>query len=330
MKHNFYKAFEARFRGEREEIKKRQAIYLPLVKPVCKKHPQKPVVDIGAGRGEWLESLQEQEILAEGYDVDKALVEEAVGYGLQVKEEDGVEALTKMPDASVCVVTAFHVVEHLPFDRWMKLIREANRILVPGGVLILETPNPENIRVASEHFYLDPTHRNPIPARLLAFGVEYGGFERASIVRLQENPCFASEVRASIHQVLEGPSQDYAVVGQKDGDNDLFEQIGDSLARLAQGLSFEETVRRFEERLLAYDRYLLEAAVREEKRDISALEHAVHILKEELDIVHEALNGLQTSHHGLAEAFHMSQQKPQTLYGQFIDWFQEVMNRIKK
>ncbi|MGE9641913.1 class I SAM-dependent methyltransferase, partial [Escherichia coli] len=78
------------------------------------------------------------------------------------------------------------MVEHIGFANVQLLIEESFRVLKPGGLLILETPNPENIVVASSSFYLDPTHTQPIPNQLLAFLTEYTGFNRTKILRLQE------------------------------------------------------------------------------------------------------------------------------------------------
>lgn len=79
-----------------------------------------------------------------------------------------------------------HIVEHIPFEDIQTLVQEAFRVLTPAGLLILETPNPENIQVATSGFYIDPTHTRPIPSQLLSFLPEYYGFKRTKILRLQE------------------------------------------------------------------------------------------------------------------------------------------------
>ena len=88
---------------------------------------------------------------------------------------------------SLTVVSAFHVVEHIPFETLRQLVDEAYRVLKPGGLLILETPNSENLVVGTSSFYLDPTHQRPLPAQLLTFVVEYAGFERVKTLYLQEH-----------------------------------------------------------------------------------------------------------------------------------------------
>jgi O-antigen chain-terminating methyltransferase len=115
-------------------------------------------------------------------------------------------------------VSAFHLVEHLPFELVQELIAEALRVLQPGGLLIMETPNPENLTVGATSFYLDPTHRHPLPPGLLGFAAEHAGFARQRIVRLQEDPHLHTGAQVGLITVLAGVSPDYGVVAQKAAD----------------------------------------------------------------------------------------------------------------
>ena len=126
-------------------------------------------LDIGCGRGEWLELLKDNGISAQGVDLDEGMLKLCRINNLDVFKDDGIEFLKKQLDESLIIVSAFHVVEHIPFATLQFFISEALRVLKPGGVLIMETPNPENIKVATENFYLDPTHIKPIPSKLLSF-----------------------------------------------------------------------------------------------------------------------------------------------------------------
>ncbi|MFH2055588.1 MAG: hypothetical protein ABIJ61_06505, partial [bacterium] len=92
----------------------------------------------------------------------------------------------------------------------------ALRVLKDGGLLILETPNPENLAVATNNFYLDPTHVRPLPPGLLSFLTEFEGFRRTKVLRLQE-PKDLRKDDPSLLDVLSGASPDYAVIAQKDG-----------------------------------------------------------------------------------------------------------------
>ena len=90
-------------------------------------------------------------------------------------EGDIFQFLQTLPDESRSIVTAFHILEHIRFSDMVDLIDQAVRILKPGGIVIFETPNPKNLFVSSNNFYLDPTHLNPIPSEFLAFLVEARG-----------------------------------------------------------------------------------------------------------------------------------------------------------
>ena len=135
--------------------------------------------------------------------------------------------LSALPDESQAVVSAFHVVEHITFDQLGTLVAEALRVLKPGGLLIMETPNPENIVVATRNFYLDPTHQRPIPSMLLAFVAEYAGFSRVKTLRLQESKELVNKGDVSLQDVFAGASPDYAVVAQKHAPEDVLALTSD-------------------------------------------------------------------------------------------------------
>jgi O-antigen chain-terminating methyltransferase len=130
------------------------------------------------------------------------------------------------------LVSGFHLAEHLAFSDLQSLVQEAFRVLKTGGLLILETPNPENIVVGSGNFYLDPSHHHPLPPLLLSFLPEFYGFDRVKVLRLQEPLDLKQSRVLTIHDVLGGVSPDYAVIAQK---NSL--QLGDDF--LAQAFSHQ-------------------------------------------------------------------------------------------
>ena len=217
MTGDFYRAFEDRYRGSRELITARLRVYLPFVEPLKEIYPGCRAVDLGCGRGEWLELMRDSGIDARGIDLDDGMLAACHERGLAVEQGDAIAYLRGLPDDSVAVVSAFHVVEHIPFDALQTLVREALRALVPAGLLILETPNPENLSVGACKFYYDPTHHRPIPPTLLSFLPEHYGFQRTKILRLQEEAGLADKTDPSLTQVLSGVSPDYAVVAQKSG-----------------------------------------------------------------------------------------------------------------
>lgn len=225
MSDSFYRAFEDRHRGSRELIKSRLQAYVPFIHPLTALYKPAIALDLGCGRGEWLELAQETGFDARGVDLDDGMLEACRERGLNTTRTDAVEALRALPDNSIALVSAFHVVEHMPFDVARAVMVEALRVLQPGGLLILETPNPDNIVVGASRFYQDPSHERPIPPELLRFAVEYAGFHRTKLLGLQEPPELrtASEVR--LFQVLNDVSPDYAVVAQKAASQEALESF---------------------------------------------------------------------------------------------------------
>jgi len=213
-----YLSFEDRYRGTRADIKDRQRVYLARVKTAFTLTRETPAVDIGCGRGEWLELLAEAGIAARGYDLNRIAVEECCERGFDVELADGVQALSGLPQESCSAVTGFHIIEHLPFETVIKLLDEALRVLCPGGVLIVETPNPANLLVAAERFYMDPTHRNPLPCELTAYLFQSRGFADVEILPLHPVKAdmeeYSDPMLALIQEKLYGP-QDYGVIGRK-------------------------------------------------------------------------------------------------------------------
>lgn len=215
MSDGFYRAFEDQHRGSRELIKTRQRAYLPFIEPLQTLYPDASALDLGCGRGEWLELLTESGFKASGVDLDDGMLAVCRERGLAVQTKDAVTGLQEQSDASLAVVSGFHLAEHIPFEALQSLMSESLRALKPAGLLILETPNPENIVVGTANFYLDPTHRQPIPPLLLSFLAEYCGFARVKVIRLQAPVDLSAGRKLNMHDVLGGVSPDYAIVAQK-------------------------------------------------------------------------------------------------------------------
>ncbi|MFA7496516.1 MAG: methyltransferase domain-containing protein [Acidithiobacillus sp.] len=213
---HFYRAFEDRHRGSRALIKSRVRVYLPFLAPLRTLYEEAVVLDMGCGRGEWLELLGEEGFTAHGVDLDAGMLAACQERGFSAEQGDALESLKRLPDASQCVVSGFHIAEHVPFATLQEMVAEALRVLKPAGLLILETPNAENLVVGSCSFYLDPTHQRPLPPLLLSFLTEHTGFVRNKILRLQESPdLVAHSAPVTLLQVLSGVSPDYAIVAQK-------------------------------------------------------------------------------------------------------------------
>jgi len=249
MSDGFYRAFEGKYRGSRELIKERICAYLPFILLLKEIYPNGLVLDSGCGRGEWLELLKENDIHASGVDLDEEMLSACIDAGFDVINGDAIDTLKKQADESLICVSAFHMVEHIPFDVLQVFVAEALRALKPGGLLIMETPNPENIKVATENFYLDATHIRPIPSGLLSFLPEFHGFERTKVLRLQENKALITQEKISLADVIDGASPDYAVIAQKKAGVDLLKKFDDVFSQ-ELGLPLTSLVNKFDSRLL--------------------------------------------------------------------------------
>lgn len=165
-----YTAFENRFRGSRAEIRDRLASYLPLFTGPG------PVLDLGCGRGEFLELLRERGLEARGVEANVHAARDCRERGLDVADGDLLEFLRRQADASLGGVFAAQVVEHLPPPVLQGLLREVLRALRPGGLLVLETVNVRSVVGFHEIYIRDPTHERPLHPETLCFLAAAAGF----------------------------------------------------------------------------------------------------------------------------------------------------------
>ena len=243
----FYSAFLDFFYASREHIKMLREKYIPFVQLLYAHFRLGQALDLGCGRGEWLEMINEIGLQGVGVDLDEGMVEACRCRHLQVNKEDGCEFLEKCDAESQIVITSFQVVEHLDHDHLLRMMKEAYRVLKPGGMLILETPNPENIWVATNTFYVDPTHTRPIPPRYLQFLADFYGFGRTIVLRVNENVHQIQANRVSLMDVLSAVSPDYALVAQKTQSADSF-LLADTedLFRQSSGIALPTLTQRYD------------------------------------------------------------------------------------
>ncbi len=177
-----YRAFEDRHRGPYADIRTLLSFYLPLFAG------RRRVLDVGCGRGEFLRLLQEEGIDAYGVDSDESMVEAARQQGLEVVLDDAVSHLLGTDDGAVDGVFSSQVVEHLRTDQVMSLLDAAHRKLAPGGVIAVETPNPEALFIFAAFFYVDLTHIKPLHPEALRWALEVSGFVDVDIRRILPVP----------------------------------------------------------------------------------------------------------------------------------------------
>ena len=246
MSNSFYKAFEDQFRGSRELIKERLRAYQPFLVNIKDIDPNGKALDLGCGRGEWLEILAELKIAASGIDLDEGMLSDCRNLGLDVEQGNAIAKVSQQPDNSLVLISGFHIAEHLSNADLQTLIQESFRALKPGGLLILETPNTENISVATVNFYFDPSHLRPIPAKLLQFLTLHVGFTRSKIIGLQESTGLRDGHRPpTLFQVINDASPDYAVIAQKNASKEQLEGFDTAFSK-SYGLHLDQLAARYD------------------------------------------------------------------------------------
>ena len=170
-----YVGFEDQFRGSTTAIRDRLRDYLPLF------DGQRDVLDIGCGRGEFLELLRQQGVPACGLDINHEMVEQSRQRGLEATEGDALSYLHGLPDESLGGIFAAQVVEHLEPDYLVQLLQRSSEVLRPGGVLVLETVNVACWFAFFQSYVRDITHVRPLHPDTLAYFVRASGFPHVEV-----------------------------------------------------------------------------------------------------------------------------------------------------
>jgi O-antigen chain-terminating methyltransferase len=216
-----YTAFEDRFRGSASELKELQRSYLPLFGDPLE---FRRIVDIGCGRGEMLELLEEAGFQPVGVDTDPGMLALCRRKDLDVVEADAVLWLQSLEPESLDGIFSAQVIEHLPSDAVVALTAAAHRALRPGAAMVLETIDPRSVFALCNWFYADLSHIRPVYPPTLAFLCEAAGFTSAEI--LPRSPHAALAMADALPESPEGAAtrtlletvfghQDYALVARK-------------------------------------------------------------------------------------------------------------------
>jgi O-antigen chain-terminating methyltransferase len=206
-----YGRFAERFRGTEEYVKAGQEFYLPYFR-ACRN-----VLDIGCGRGEFLEMMRSADVPAKGIDLGEESVALCRHKGLDAEVADLFVYLENLPEASLDGIFCSQVVEHLTPERLPEMVRLCASRLQRNGVIAIETPNPECLAIFATHFYLDPTHQRPVPHPLLAFYLEefsVGNIEVRKLAPAVESMPSVKSLPEDFRQAFFG-GLDYAILGRK-------------------------------------------------------------------------------------------------------------------
>lgn len=178
-----YAGFENRFRGWEEKVRQQQQGYLPYFTT------RLPVLDLGCGRGEFVQLLQDNGIPAGGIDVNEQMVDICRDKGLDCRKADIIETLFAQEDNSLGGIFSSQVIEHLSPSYLKRMVELSFFKLAPSGCIILETINPASVFSLVEIYFLDLSHKNPVHPQTLQFLLESSGFKEVKIeysVQLKE------------------------------------------------------------------------------------------------------------------------------------------------
>jgi SAM-dependent methyltransferase len=191
-----YRGFEDIFRGDEELVRQRQLGYLEELAGAGW------VLDVGSGRGEFLDLLRSEGIEARGVDLDEGMVRRAREKGHEVEHSDALEYLRGLDDGSVPALFAAQLVEHLPWEVLVEFLKLVRVKLVPGGMAIFETVNP-HMPSALKAFWVDPTHQHPLFPEVLLAHCRFAGFASGRVTF----PGGGGDFETDVYE-----SPDYAVV----------------------------------------------------------------------------------------------------------------------
>ncbi len=217
-----YFDFENRFRGSGEQIKKNQQIYLKYF--MNRKH----VLDLGCGRGEFLELLKENGIPGYGADLYQEFVDLCISKQLKAVQADAIEFLKRQAETDG--IFAGQLIEHLSLQQLILLIETAYEKLKPGAYLVLETPNPMSLAIYTNSFYMDPSHNKPVHPLTMKYLLEKAGFCDIDIIftkssrlpvkipaldtKYDANMAAFNTAMQEVEHMLYG-SQDYAIIARR-------------------------------------------------------------------------------------------------------------------
>ena len=214
-----YVGFENKFRGSQEEITRKLNSYTEYFEN-CEN-----VLDIGCGRGEFLEILKEKNISALGIDIENEMISMCKEKGLNVNKADALEYLNKLDDNSLGGIIMNQVIEHMEPNYLIEVINTAYNKLKPGAYFVAETINPQSMIVFTEAYFMDLSHKRMLHPYTVQFLLESSGFSEASIrymnkvedLRIPESDQLSEEINKAFNKLSDVVYgyRDYAIIGRK-------------------------------------------------------------------------------------------------------------------
>ncbi len=215
--HLDYGLFADRFGGLESQVRAQAERHLRYFEGCTR------VLDLGSGRGTFLRLARERGIGAYGVDVARSLVDRCVAEGLDAYPIDAEQHLRSLAADSLDGIFAVHIAEHVEPGHLLELLYECKRVLRTGRYLVMATPNPRTLTVGAHLFWIDPTHRKPLPPDVFQFYLQISGFEPVTLdfynpseQRLGEEGLSGAALENArlLNETLFG-DRDYAVIGRK-------------------------------------------------------------------------------------------------------------------
>tara|TARA_Y100001968_G_scaffold112514_1_gene101965 strand:- start:5540 stop:6823 length:1284 start_codon:yes stop_codon:yes gene_type:complete len=293
MNSKYYLQFENKFRGDRQSIFNQYAEYDSLIELVLNNTKNPRLLDIGCGRGEWLERHKDKFKDSLGIEKDLDMAKVCRDLDLDIIQGDAIESILKLENNSFTVISLFHIIEHLNHSILIRLLKECYRVLNEDGIIIMETPSIDNLLVSSKLFYTDPTHISHINPDSLSFDLSSIGFDDNKYFYIHGGPLKDSNPLKTT-RILNGVAQDVLFIGSKSDNTTklIFQDNKDWQSHLNLGLSTLEAAVEFDINL---DQFLssterLSSDIGDRINEYNTLNSDFSAVKSEIDCLKSEIN----------------------------------------
>lgn len=215
---DWYRTYRQQVVGTPDALSDRLNLYLPVIAKAIPDPSDGLVLDIGCGGGDWVGQLQSHGFKVTGVEFDWDLVLDGRRAGRSIRHAPAADDLAEIASGSIAVVTAFHLIERLSIDQLIGFLREVDRVLRPGGRLLLEALDPRYPMASGYALWLDPQRQRMVPAPLLHHLAGYLGFHARSITYL------AARARLSAPLSVQDQAAGSATAQRQDVDEASFER----------------------------------------------------------------------------------------------------------
>ncbi len=288
MKSDFYLEFENKFRGNRDNIINKLSIYDSLIDLYIRNNKKISLLDIGCGRGEFLQRWNKRIPNSIGIEQDKNMINLCESLGLNILKGEALEILYSLESSSISLITIFHMIEHIESKKLTLLLEQCHRVLKDDGIFIMETPSIDNLLVSSKLFYIDSTHINHINPDRIIFDIECAGFIKANYYFINGGPLQeASSLKLT--RVLNGVAQDLSIIACKS------QEIADCIFNI--NLDWESDLSQAPTTLDAATNFdfELESSLTKQSKLIDDQSKLINLINQELILSKEKIRILETN-----------------------------------